>query len=225
MKKEDGVIIDFDVVLPKAGQRVTDYADFLLRLQSKSQFFDRNLGYVSWLQGKVLIMAREECKKKGSWSKFLGSIDVAPGKTLSPETAAKLRKIASVVVESQARVKSYSEMLKMAYPSYAKELKKDAEDDNVALFGRKKKSKGRRDEASKEPFHPEKYQKTLRNILSSSQLLKVGMAEVGMSPTDEIDHCRDCIRLADSAINELQTAKSICQAAIDKYPTQPRKAA
>ena len=71
----------------------------------------------------------------------------------------------------------------MIYPSFAKELKDDAESETPTLT-RKRKGQKRRDGASKEPLHPEKYQKHLRGILSTSQSLARGLAEVGMSPTD-----------------------------------------
>ena len=220
MKTNDGIIVELDVVLPAEGQKPVVYADFLLKLQSKTRFFDRNLGYISWLQGKVLNMARKKCKR-GEWGPFVGSIDVG-GRAMTLETAQKLRKIADHVVESQAKIKSYSDMLKMIYPSYAKELRDDAKSDEAALpLGRKKrKLGGKRD--SKKPLHPEKFQKALGGLLRDSQRLAVGMAEVGLSPTDEVNLCRDCIRMAKSTINELGRVETICKAVIAKYATAPR---
>lgn len=224
MKTENGLIVDFDVVLPAEGQKLPVYADFLLKLQTKQSFFNRNLGFSSWLQGKVLNMARAKCKKKGDWGKFLAKIEVGPEKPMSLETARLCRRIADHVEESQAKKKTYSQMLAMVYPSFAKQLKADAEDEAPTLT-RKGKGKKRRIGESKDPLHPDKYQKRLKVILSNSQSLAVGLAEVGMSPTNEIDHCRDCIRLADSAISELQVAKTICQTAIDKYPAKQQREA
>lgn len=221
MNKDHGLIIDFDVVLPSEGQKLTVYADFLLNLQTRHHFFSRNLGYSSWLQGKVLNMARKQCKH-GEWGKFLATIEVAPGKTLKPGTARLCRRIADLIEESQAKKKTYIEMLAMIYPSFAKELRDDAESETPTLT-RKRKGKKRPLGKSRVPLHPDKYQTKLRRILSESQSLAGGLEEVGVNPTDEIAQCRDCIRLADSAINELQEAKTVCQAAIDKYPTETRK--
>lgn len=223
MKKNEGVIIDFDVVLPAEGQKPVVYADFLLRLQSKSRFFDRNLGYVSWLQGKVLNMARKKCKR-GEWGPFVGAIDVG-GRAMTLETAQKLMKIANHVVESQAKIKSYSDMLKMVYPSYAKELREDAKATEAALHpGKKNRKKGGR-WASNKPLHPEKFQKALGGLLRDSQRLAVGMSEVGLSPTDEVNLCRDCIRMVKSTIKELGQVETICKSVIAKYPTAPLKEA
>ena len=219
----EGMIIDFDVVLPDEGQKLTVYADFLLKLQARQDFFSRNLGYSSWLQGKVLNMARKKCKH-GKWGKFLATIDVGPGKTLKPGTARLCRRIADLVEENQAKKKTYIEMLAMIYPSFAKELKNDAEDETPTLT-RKRKGQKRPLGKSKVPLHPDRYQTKLRRILSDSQSLAGGLEEVGMNPTDEIAQCRDCIRLADSAINELHGVKTVCQSAIDKYPTKQRKEA
>ena len=108
MKTNKGLIMDFDVVLPDEGQKLTVYVDFLSKLQERYSFFGRNLGYTSWLQGKVLNMARKQCKKKGDWGKFLATIQVAPGKTMSPETARHCRRIADLVEESQAKKKSFA---------------------------------------------------------------------------------------------------------------------
>ena len=223
MKTNVGLIVDFDVVLPAEGQKLTVYADFLLKLQARQSFFSRNLGYSSWLQGKVLNMARKQCKH-GEWGKCLATIEVAPGKTLKSGTARLCRRIADLVEESQAKKKTYIEMLAMIYPSFAKELRDDAESETPTLT-RKRKGKKRPLGKSKVPLHPDKYQAKLRRILSESQSLAGGLEEVGVSPTDEIAQCRDCIRLADSAINELQGVKTVCQTAIDKYPTQERKEA
>lgn len=223
MKTNEGMIIDFDVVLPSEGQKLTVYADFLLKLQTRQNFFSRNLGYSSWLQGKVLNMARKKCKR-GKWGKFLATIEVAPGKTLKPGTARLCRRIADLVEESQAKKKTFTEMLAMVYPSFARELKNDAESETPTLT-RKRKGQKRPLGKSKAPLHPDRYQAKLRRILSESQSLGSGLEEIGAKPTDEIDHCRECIRLADSAINELQGVKTVCQAAIDKYPTHNRKAA
>ena len=223
MKKNEGVIMDLDVVLPAEGQKPTIYADFLLKLQSKTRFFDRNLGYISWLQGKVLNMARNKCKR-GEWGPFVGSIDVGD-RAMTMETAQKLMKIANHIVESQAKIKSYSDMLKMVYPSYAKELREDAKATESALhLGKKNRKKGGKG-ASNKPLHPEKFQKALGGILRDSQRLAVGMSEIGMSPTDEVNLCRDCIRMAKSTINELGRVEAICNSVIAKYPTAPLKEA
>lgn len=224
LKIDDGMIMDFDVTLPKEGQKLTVYADFLLKLQGKSRFFDRSLGYISWLQGKVLNMARKQCKR-GDWKKFVCAIQVAPGKTMTLETAQKLRKIANHIIESQAIIKSYSDMLEMVYPSYAKGLKHDVEhDESILLHTRKKRNKGVKTSKS-QPLHPDKYQKILGGLLRDSQRLASGMSEVGISPTDEVDLCRDCIRLAISAINELESVKAHCNTMIRKYPEAPTREA
>ena len=172
MKKNEGVIMDLDVVLPAEGQKPTIYADFLLKLQSKTRFFDRNLGYISWLQGKVLNMARNKCKR-GEWGPFVGSIDVGD-RAMTMETAQKLMKIANHIVESQAKIKSYSDMLKMVYPSYAKELREDAKATESALhLGKKNRRKGGKG-ASNKPLHPETFQKNLNRLLSSTFALFEG---------------------------------------------------
>ena len=103
MNTDHGLIIELDVVLPAEGQKLTVYADFLLKLQARQDFFSRNLGYSSWLQGKILNMARKRCKR-GEWGKFLATIEVGPGKTLKPGTARLCRRIADLVVGSQATV-------------------------------------------------------------------------------------------------------------------------
>lgn len=110
--------------LPKRGLAADKYLERILDLETDATIWDRGNGRISWIQGKLLNLARESCKKRNEWSQFLQTIRTRANR-MSVSTVKHLRKIADVITEDQSFVLGYSEMLAIAYPSYKKELAKD----------------------------------------------------------------------------------------------------
>lgn len=127
-KATEKVRLGFDLEnypIPAAGQPLDVYNEHLQDLRPNESVFSRKLGRISWLQGKILLRAREACRKlgkRGDWGKFLKLTGSQDHKPISPETARLLMKIADQVSEESSRKLKYIEMLRMVYPSFRKEL-------------------------------------------------------------------------------------------------------
>ncbi len=79
--------------IPDAGQDMKVYIDALLSLKDRASDFSRSLGRISWIQGHILLRAREQCKKLGvKWEDFLVSVG------MKKETAYLLRRVATDIV-------------------------------------------------------------------------------------------------------------------------------
>jgi len=132
-KQSDVSSVGFDLEnfpIPDEGQPLEVYADAILNLRPKANFFGRSLGRVSWLQGKVLQRARKACPR-GQWQKFLHLLGDKPNgkKVMTPETARLLMKVAHKVSEENSLKLEYVEMLRMVYPSFKQTMAEDAATD------------------------------------------------------------------------------------------------
>lgn len=217
-KLTDGMVQD-TILLPKEGKRLDVYADFILKLQTETQFFSRNLGHRSWCQGQVLLMARKQVKKKGDWGRFLSAVKI------SPETGRLLRRIAERVTVSQAKTLTYVEMLRIVYPSFKKTLADDANNDFGNATG---KGKGKRNNVDHNLRNPQPlpilaFEKQLKTVLSTTQRLGLGILDSHMDPSDTVKIIRDCVRMAKSAKKELSNAETRLQEEIANLSTTKKK--
>lgn len=94
--------------LPKENQTWTAYRDYLQGIRKDANFFERGKGWISWLQGEVLNRCVTSKKlKRGEYSQLLKSIGMQKG------TAYNCRRIAANFPPEVARVKGFSEMLRV----------------------------------------------------------------------------------------------------------------
>ena len=226
-KEDKGITEEFSYILPKEGQKLTVYAEFLQSLQQKARHYNRCLGEVSWVTGKVLLLARPLCKKPGDWSQFLNTISVGPGKKLKPGTARLMMKIADVVDEEEAKRWSYSGMLARIYPdTYGKDIKSDLEDaDDGQQSTKRVKNRKSRIPNAKTPLTVTAFEKTTSKILLESQRLNTGFADSGKHLDKEVEMLRNARRCVDSALNELGDAKNLVEKRITYLTTETRKEA
>lgn len=94
--------------LPKENQTWTAYRDYLQGIRKDANFFERGKGWISWLQGEVLNRCVTSKKlKRGEYSQLLKAIGMQKG------TAYNCRRIAANFSPGVARVKGFSEMLRI----------------------------------------------------------------------------------------------------------------
>ncbi len=124
--------------IPEAGQDLKVYLDALLGLRDQATDFSRSLGLVSWLQGHILLRAKEQCKKLGvKWKDFLTSVG------MKKELAYLLRRVATDIVPEKKNL-AFHEMLAIVFPNtYGKHLraKSDTETFDEQGLGKKKASR------------------------------------------------------------------------------------
>lgn len=116
--------------IPEAGQDIKVYIDALLSLKDRAADFSRSLGRVSWIQGRILLQAREQCKKLGvKWKDFLTSVG------MKKETAYLLRRVATDIVPEKKDLE-FTEMLAIVFPnSYGKHLRDQADSETTGDQG------------------------------------------------------------------------------------------
>lgn len=116
--------------IPEAGQDIKIYIDALLSLKDRASDFSRSLGRVSWIQGRILLLPREQCKKLGvKWKDFLTSVG------MKKETAYLLRRVATDIVAEKKDLE-FSDMLAIVFPnSYGKNLRDQADSETFGKQG------------------------------------------------------------------------------------------
>ncbi len=95
--------------LPDEGQDPKVYADALRSLEILAMDFGRSKGLISWIQGQILLRAREACLR-GGWKAFLASVHLKPG------TAGHLLRIGKDISAENKNLE-YNEMLAIIYPN------------------------------------------------------------------------------------------------------------
>ena len=114
--------------IPDAGQDIKVYIDALLSLKDRASDFSRSLGRISWIQGHILLRAREACPH-GKWKNFLTSVG------MKKETAYLLRRVATDIVPEKKDLE-FHEMLEIIFPnSYGKHLRDAAADETFDKQG------------------------------------------------------------------------------------------
>jgi len=214
------------------GLPVSVYAAALKGLRNKANGFDRSLGYFSYLQGRILRLARKQCVKPGSWSRFLTLAGQGSVKPIKPGTARLLMKIAEKFTRDAAATRGYTEMLKQIYPSFKLELQQEAETDSsdgVSTVTSAMTHPGRSRSAKKQPTavdvssvepaatanvaassggkrHPltvAECKKLLEKLLREAQDIRKSGVKIADATADEIE---DANRLIESIANELSIA-------------------
>ena len=116
--------------LPDAGQPIEVYRDALRQIGDRAMDFSRSMGRISWIQGSILLRARERCKKRDDWKAFLASVG------MKKETAYLLRRVATDIVPEKKDLE-YSEMLAIVFPnSYGKHLREGADSETFGKQGK-----------------------------------------------------------------------------------------
>ena len=115
--------------IPKAGLDIKIYIDAMLSLKDRASDFSRSLGRVSWLQGHILLLAREKCEDRGDWTAFLASVGMKKG------LAYLLRRVATDIVPEKKDLE-FNEMLAIVLPnSYGKHLRDQADGETFGTQG------------------------------------------------------------------------------------------
>ena len=96
--------------IPDRGQDIEIYRDELLSMEVLALDFGRSKGLISWIQGRILLNAREACPR-GKWGHFLASVNLKSG------TASHLLRIGREITAENKNIE-YNEMLAFSrFPS------------------------------------------------------------------------------------------------------------
>lgn len=100
--------------LPDKGKDEKYYHEYFTSLEADGHATDVDLAKIRYRQGHALLEARKACKKKGSWSKFLTSLN------LDYSTAYAYIRVARDVIPEAATGKTWTALLAMVFPSFKK---------------------------------------------------------------------------------------------------------
>lgn len=104
-----------NLVVPDKGLTLTEYHKALQSLGGIAVALERNSGRVAWIQGMILLRAKEVCPR-GKWIEFLNGVG------MGEKTAYLLRKVAENVSEENSLNWKYTEMLSHIFPSFRNDL-------------------------------------------------------------------------------------------------------
>ena len=202
--------------IPEAGQDIKVYIDALLSLKDRATDFSRSMGRVSWIQGHILLHAREQCKKRGDWTAFLASVG------MRKEIAYLLRRVATDIVPERKDIE-YTEMLAIVFPnSYGKHLRDETE---AETFGKEGMVIRKSTPKTAKTQTVEKVYDRLASVKNSiQQIADRTLLDSKLNPTQAIVKIKQALGVIDLCNEELGKLRATLEAR-ESALSQPRRAA
>lgn len=200
--------------LPSGEDRIEKIRGAFVEIESYAIRGSKALGRARWLQGKVLLLAREQCTKRGDWSAFLVSVGI------KDKLAFLLRKIAIAIPEDRSGEMLFEDMLAEIYDSYKKVATKQGlnadarnepfvDDDPNAADSSEADADDKLDPSEK-PLTINKLRSRLANVAKTMRGLKTSkLVDSKLNPAELPKYYADSIRITEQVGGDAARIKEI----------------